>query len=392
MMESARGRWFLEEFARRNHGADTAKVLAAIERIESVIRGKDEAYRSFRGELLDMAEAIARTRAEVMTPVAETQDETPAPPPARPDVFAAAERIQDVAWTMREHGLDPRTCEQIEALAASILSASSLGDPNDHRAHKLGEVLQYLERRINVMLEGCAEIAQKPTEEQTETAGSPTVAALDLPDPGEAQPAIEQAMAGPAQSMPTQENTDSISDEERQPIEAPQSEPRSTVAAELAVTVSIPDPELPIDVAAPEVGSPQPEPTTSATGLTSMAEAARCAAPDAPAASIDTEPPREPAPSSLTGAIAAEPTDFLLAPLPPPIVSRSQPEPAEGPTASVAPFAETMAQTAPGPSAAPEESRDAAAPVAAPAPRAPARDPLAPLRAMSDAERIALFS
>ena len=37
-----------------------------------------------------------------------------AAPPAS-DAFAAAERIQEVAWTMRERGLDPSTCDQIEA-------------------------------------------------------------------------------------------------------------------------------------------------------------------------------------------------------------------------------------------------------------------------------------
>ena len=359
-METARGRWFLEQYARRNSGAETAKVLAAIERIESVIRGKDEAYRSFRGELLDMAEAIARTRAQVMTPVNESQDETPAPPPPHPDVFAAAERIQDVAWAMRERGLDPRACEQIEAIATSILSASSLSDPNHHRAHKLGEVLQYLEHRINAMLEGGANISRRPTEEPTEermkTAERLAAVALDLPGPGGAEPVIEQAAAGSAYSMPRQENTDSISDDARQPVEAQKAEPPSPVAAELASTASIPDPELPMDAAPPEVGSLQPEPELTLPRLATASEA-----------------------------IAVEPTDFLLAPLPPPIPLRAQPEPAAAPTTAAA-------------SAPPEETRDRPAPVAesqpaaAPTAKAPARDPLAPLRGMSDAERIALFS
>ena len=39
VMESARGRWFLQEYARRNRNADTRVVLDAIERIEAVIRG-----------------------------------------------------------------------------------------------------------------------------------------------------------------------------------------------------------------------------------------------------------------------------------------------------------------------------------------------------------------
>src|SRR6266508_3277745 len=69
MTESARGRWFLDEYARRNRNTDTAQVLAAIERIEAMIRGEREqqAYQSFRGDLLDMAKVIAQTRAEVAT-------------------------------------------------------------------------------------------------------------------------------------------------------------------------------------------------------------------------------------------------------------------------------------------------------------------------------------
>src|SRR4030081_572675 len=67
VMESARGRWFLQEYARRNRNSDTVQVLEAIERIETVIRGDrgKEAYQSFRSELIEMAKAIAATRAEV---------------------------------------------------------------------------------------------------------------------------------------------------------------------------------------------------------------------------------------------------------------------------------------------------------------------------------------
>src|SRR5258708_35107126 len=74
MMESARGRWFLDEYARRNRSADTAVVLAAIERVEGAIRGKP--YPSFRTQLLDMAKAITLTRAEVaeIRPQAQAQD------------------------------------------------------------------------------------------------------------------------------------------------------------------------------------------------------------------------------------------------------------------------------------------------------------------------------
>ena len=158
VMESARGRWFLDEFARRNRNADTSLVLNAIERIERVIRGErdQQAYQGFRMELLEMAKTIAVTRAEVAEIAPEPERAQAAP---ASDAFAAAERIQEVAWTMRERGLEPSTCDQIEALATSILSASALRDPNDRRARRLAEVLQQLERRINAMLDSCAESA-----------------------------------------------------------------------------------------------------------------------------------------------------------------------------------------------------------------------------------------
>ncbi len=162
LMQTERGRWFLQEYARRNRSADTQLLLAAIQRIEAVVcaeRSK-QAQQGFRSDLLEMAKAITRTRAEV----AEIKADALHPEPARPetriphppktrDVFAAAERIRDVTWAMRGHGFDPSTCDQLEELAGTILSASSLRDPTDHRASKLSEVLQYLERRIDTLLE-----------------------------------------------------------------------------------------------------------------------------------------------------------------------------------------------------------------------------------------------
>ena len=59
IMASARGRQFLQEFARRNRHADTMQMLAAITRTEDVIRERSgEPYQSFRGELLEMANVI----------------------------------------------------------------------------------------------------------------------------------------------------------------------------------------------------------------------------------------------------------------------------------------------------------------------------------------------
>jgi hypothetical protein len=108
------------------------------------------------------------------------------------DVFATAERIRDVTWAMRGHGFDPSTCDQLEELAGSILSASSLRDPADRRARKLGEVLHYLERRIDALLESCAEI---DTDRDSGAAAGP-----DLP-PWSAWPPAELAPSAPTSEV-----------------------------------------------------------------------------------------------------------------------------------------------------------------------------------------------
>jgi hypothetical protein len=191
VMATARGRWFLDEFARRNRSADTATVLAAIQRIETAVRDTNEreAHQSIRVDLLEMARTIAATRAEVaeIKPEGGGRSAAPDAPETNSGVLAMAERIQDVAWTMRERGLDPTTCEQIEALATAILSASALRDPNDHRTRKLGEVLQYLEHRIARMLS--AGNGEEAGEDRPRAAASH--APNELRPPGEAATAPE---------------------------------------------------------------------------------------------------------------------------------------------------------------------------------------------------------
>jgi hypothetical protein len=179
LMETSRGRWFLEEYARRNRHADTCLVLDAIGRVETTIQEEHarQASQGMRVELLEMARTIAQTRADV----AETQAAAPASPGGE-DIVAAAERLQEVAWTMRERGLDMATCDQIADLSAAILSASSLRDPSNGRARKLAEALRALEQRVDAML-AAPEIAE------------PAVAVLPTPSPVEAvpEPPIEPA-------------------------------------------------------------------------------------------------------------------------------------------------------------------------------------------------------
>lgn len=128
-METARGRWFLTEFAKRNRNADTRMVLDAVARIEQSLATTKEAP-------ADLTEALAAIRDIVETArqqaVAALQGQ---PSAAR---FATAYRsvraIREVAWMLRESGSDSSVCDGLDAQANTIdrsldqLSAIAPGD------------------------------------------------------------------------------------------------------------------------------------------------------------------------------------------------------------------------------------------------------------------------
>jgi hypothetical protein len=225
LMASARGRWFLEEYAKRNRNADTGLVLDAIARVEAVVRSEQahQASQGVRIELLEMARTIAQTRADV----AEAKPERTASPSAASgtDVFAAASRLQEVAWTMREHGLDMAMCDQITDLSTAILSASSLrNNPNDGRAQKLAEVLNSLEQRIDAMLRAAAEPPPSDGSADRVAPQQPQLSAVELPAEAPPQPngqAVAAALPEAALSFPAVAEPDPVEAEPEPASEQP---------------------------------------------------------------------------------------------------------------------------------------------------------------------------
>ena len=65
LSQSARGRSFLAEYARRNRNADTAVLLAAIERIEAHLRADASAVQRLRDDLRMLLIAIRLARPEI---------------------------------------------------------------------------------------------------------------------------------------------------------------------------------------------------------------------------------------------------------------------------------------------------------------------------------------
>ena len=159
--ETAPGRRFLEEYARRCRPTDTELTLAAIARMQAVVLADDGSGRiSLLLEMAEMAQTIARMRAEITAisprdgPAAAGEveeldaivDVTEA---ATSRVLAAAEQMQEIAWTLREGGANSALCDHLDAQAMEIYTACSFQDRTGQRTRKVIGVLRYLEQRIN---------------------------------------------------------------------------------------------------------------------------------------------------------------------------------------------------------------------------------------------------
>ncbi|MGV7032402.1 hypothetical protein [Methylobacterium symbioticum] len=167
MNESERGRWFLEEHARRSRGPDTVTLLDAIGRIESAItaqRGPEDVGH-LRGSLLDMANAISRTKAEIAAISAPEQDQSRlgvasealdaivrTTERATSDILGAAEEVQETAWTLRERGVDADVCDRLDRHATQIYTACSFQDLTAQRISRIVNTLRYLEDRLASMI------------------------------------------------------------------------------------------------------------------------------------------------------------------------------------------------------------------------------------------------
>ncbi|HYJ59347.1 MAG TPA: hypothetical protein VEW64_08400 [Methyloceanibacter sp.] len=164
LRKSPRGRWFLAEYARRNRTAETELLLEALARIETAVTKpvpRHGAPGNIFAELIEMSEAIARTRREIahirpphqldqfdqqlFDATVELDHIVEATEKATSDILAAAEEIQEVAWTLREKGIDIALCDKIDQRATDIYTACSFQDITGQRTEKVVKALRFIE-------------------------------------------------------------------------------------------------------------------------------------------------------------------------------------------------------------------------------------------------------
>lgn len=164
---SERGQLFLAEHARRARAEEMTTVLAAIERLERTVAAERavDAVGSLRGGLMEMAEAISRTKAEISAISVPDGDQTRltsasqaldaivrATEQATSDILGAAEAVQEAAWTLRERNVEPEICEALDRHATAIYTACSFQDLTAQRTARIIYTLRYLEDRLASMI------------------------------------------------------------------------------------------------------------------------------------------------------------------------------------------------------------------------------------------------
>jgi chemotaxis protein CheZ len=166
VLETERGRTFLAEHMRRNRQADTQLVLGAIAKLERSLSERPSASgaEQMRLDLVDMANAISRTKAEIAAirtadeagRIGFARDELDAivatTEQATSEILAAVERVQEIAWMLREQGTDPAVCDRLDQQATEAYTACSFQDLTGQRIRRVIDAMHFLEARIDAMI------------------------------------------------------------------------------------------------------------------------------------------------------------------------------------------------------------------------------------------------
>jgi len=376
-METSRGRWFLGEYAKRNRNADTRLVLDAVARIEQGLSAQKEAAAE-----ADLTEALAAIREAVTEAQAAANagleglaiDERLAP------IAKGLRIIREISWRWRETGADGRICDILDAQVAAIESSTGQISVDSVRA-AVDQAFAEIDARIDEYSPGSAEPPQARREAED-------VNVVRFPAPAEEAAESETATAAEASVAEELAVTPEAGvAEAAAAIAEPVAEAATPIAAVVEAiefvdeAVAGADDEALLDLIAAEMSAPQ-----SIDDDNDITIAETAATPDigerAPFEPETYEPkPYEPKPYEPKPAaprFETAPVAAAARPAPPAVAATS----ASGP--------------APAPTLIGEAELSVGSAVIASGilnkPKVPANDPLAPIRRMSQAEKIAFFS
>jgi hypothetical protein len=368
-METARGRWFLGEYAKRNRNADTRMVLDAVARVEENLAAQRQAApdNGLAEALVAIGRAVDEARAAAAVAIDDLAlEETLAP------VRKGARVIREIAWRWREIGTDGRICDLIDSQANAIeAGCGQIASINPLGA--LSAAFDLIEKQIAAFGDGTA--AFPPVAEETVPSSSAPPSRSDEMPASE----LETAQAAAATS-----NADSPIGSQAVPDETVgavhetaelDGENADTQAADAQVAdakVADAHDEAVLDMVALEMAAMDPFDIDDPTDTDNI-EVAELPPEDPAVVAGQPEPPAPP---------AAAPS------LQPSLQPSFQASPQVSPQAS----REASPEPSPEPSAEPSLGSALIANGILRNPTAPGPDPLAPIRRLSQAEKIAFFS
>ena len=155
-METSRGRWFLGEYAKRNRNADTTMVLDAVARIEETLAAQKRPLRDplFDEALASLRIALSEAREAATAALADLALEENLGP-----VRKGARVIREIAWRLREIGADGRICDLIDSQVGAIEGAAGRLAPADLAA-ALNGAFDGIEGKIAAFDTGDAEASE----------------------------------------------------------------------------------------------------------------------------------------------------------------------------------------------------------------------------------------
>lgn len=439
-METARGRWFLGEYAKRNRNADTRMVLDAVAKIEETLAAQRQSIVEDR-----LPEALVEIRRAIRE--AETIALAAFDPAAIEASLAPIPRgvriIKEISWRWREIGADGRICDLIDSQLASIEAACGQAQAIDPRV-ELKIAFDLLKDRIEQTDDGATPQAAPPAPVQeapssgaeapveTPPAAMASDASVDFTEVTQeiaeaAEPEAAVGAAGTADAFAIAEQTldaavapeiaaesqiapdDDALDHlaprnvasedtalEDVAFEEPAAEAADAFALDaaaqaeddavleaIALEMAAPDPEFDEIIAPVEMETSVPEPRPAEAAAPVAAELPEPIACQPVAAPVAEEPAAD-APiamdslARLTDAIAEAAAEVM--------------EQSASAMAATATFATAPSLPMPSPVPGPSLGATILASGILQKPRAAANDPLAPIRRMTQAEKIAFFS
>jgi hypothetical protein len=379
-METSRGRWFLGEYAKRNRNADTRMVLDAVERIEQSLAAQKQEAPADNG-LADALAAIKSALDEARGTALAALDGLALEEHLAP-VRKGARVIKEIAWRWREIGADGRICDLIDSQVHAIEGACGQLSSTDVKG-ALSAAFDLIERRIAGF--GDAYAVPKAAEEAVAPTSPPpapsdemlAAAAAAMPSPAAAsdpEAAISIAEVPPEESIAQAAAIEVVA-------EAADVRPE---AAEITEETAEADDEAVLELVALEMAAPDDSDIEMAPETDPDEIETKLPPPAEPIIVAREAEPMEAEPRKAELLAAPAQAEAMQAPLQPSLEIAVAERPAAERPASLQSSLESSLGSSLG------SSLIASGIVRKPA--AAASDPLAPIRRMSQAEKIALFS